>query len=271
MRLLASWLIALPILAHDPVTTHLTYTRDISRLIDRHCIACHGGTATVPLATYQQTRPWAKAIRDQVMTRQMPPWGAVPGFGPDLQGDPTLTATEIDTVIRWVEGGAPEGDPALLPKTKRRAMPRPSTFRGPLMEVGCEWRATHDVTLLGVRSKSPVRITQTRPDGAVLPILWLRELPQRPNDFVFATPLAIPRDSVLRVRSDAAADIELALSPASAWLRLPEKAIRKQREGCPASLGTRARPANSARSESRGDPPSPETFPAQSRGADRAP
>ena len=68
----------------------------------------------MPLATYEEARPWAKAIRDEVLSRRMPPWGAVKGVG-EFRGDPSLSQIEIDMIVNWVEGGAPEGDDIYLP------------------------------------------------------------------------------------------------------------------------------------------------------------
>jgi len=74
------------------------------------------------LITYEDARPWAKAIRDEVSSRRMPPWGAVAGIG-DFAGDPSLSTPEIDMLVAWVEGGAPEGDPAYLPHKTPTAAP----------------------------------------------------------------------------------------------------------------------------------------------------
>jgi hypothetical protein len=63
----------------------------------------------MPLLTYPQTRPWAKAIREAVLLKKMPPWFAEPGYGP-FSNDRTLTEDEIDTLVRWADAGAPEGD-----------------------------------------------------------------------------------------------------------------------------------------------------------------
>ena len=63
----------------------------------------------MPFLTYQQTRPWAKAIREAVLLKKMPPWFAEPGYGP-FSNDRTLTGDEIDTLVRWADAGAPEGD-----------------------------------------------------------------------------------------------------------------------------------------------------------------
>ena len=68
--------------------------------------------------TYEEARPWAKAIKEEVLARRMPPWNAVKGFG-DFKNDRGLTQEQIEMLADWVEGGAPEGDPAYLPKAPR--------------------------------------------------------------------------------------------------------------------------------------------------------
>ena len=68
----------------------------------------------MPLTTYQETRPWAKAIREVVHARTMPPWFADPCCG-KFSNDRSLTASEIDTLMRWVDAGAPAGDPQQAP------------------------------------------------------------------------------------------------------------------------------------------------------------
>jgi hypothetical protein len=221
-------LAALPLAAHDPIGTKLTWTRDISRIVNRRCIACHDAGAKVPLSTYETARPWAKAIRDQVMTRKMPPWGAVPGYGPDLAGDPSLSQMEIDTVVRWVEGAAPQGDEIWLPHAKPAPpTPRP-TLSGPFVKVSGDWRAPRNFQLVGIHSDGrEMRITLTRPNGAVEPVIWVHDYPAKGPDFVFAAPLPIPAGSELRVRGDVHAEAALKLIPAGARPLPPEKASRK--------------------------------------------
>src|SRR4051812_30441087 len=69
---------AAPLQGHDPITTNLTWSKEISRVLYEHCASCHrdGGRA-FSLMTYEAARPWAKAIRDEVLNRRMPPWDAV--------------------------------------------------------------------------------------------------------------------------------------------------------------------------------------------------
>src|SRR5215471_15755771 len=101
---------------HDVITTQITFTREISRLVYARCANCHrpGGTA-FSLMTYAEARPWAAAIKEEVLERRMPPWGAVKGFG-QFKNDQGLTQEQIELIAEWVEGGAPEGDDKLLPK-----------------------------------------------------------------------------------------------------------------------------------------------------------
>ena len=115
--------------AHDPITTKITWSKEISRIALTRCAGCHapGGAAPMPLTTFEQARPWAKAIRDAVVTRRMPPWPAAPGFG-DFQNDPSLSQFEISLVAAWAGGGTPEGNRRDLPADKRRVATHGSTM-----------------------------------------------------------------------------------------------------------------------------------------------
>ena len=109
--------VASSLYAHDIITTNLTYTRDVSRIVARRCVECHSEQSSIPLTNYEEVRPWAVDIKEQVLSRSMPPWGAVKGFG-NLAPDRALTQEEILILSAWVVGGAPKGDPALLPKAQ---------------------------------------------------------------------------------------------------------------------------------------------------------
>jgi hypothetical protein len=75
--------------------------------------------APMALITYQQVRPWAKDIRERVATRQMPPWHLDPTVGiQSFQNDMSLSNAQIDTIVKWVAAGAPEGDPKDMPALK---------------------------------------------------------------------------------------------------------------------------------------------------------
>ena len=74
----------------------------------------------MPLVTYSETRPWAKAIRNAVLSRKMPPWFADPMYG-HFANDRSLSKAEIDTLVQWADAGAPAGDPKDAPPPRKLA------------------------------------------------------------------------------------------------------------------------------------------------------
>jgi len=98
----------------DAVT--VTFNRDVLPILQKNCQSCHrpGQVAPMPLLTYQQTRPWAKAMKTAVTTRKMPPWFADPQFGHFLN-DHALKQSEIETIAKWADAAAPEGNPKDAP------------------------------------------------------------------------------------------------------------------------------------------------------------
>jgi hypothetical protein len=97
-----------------PVGT--TFTKDIAPILYKNCAGCHrpGEVAPMSLLDYESVRPWAKAIRQAVLSRKMPPWFADPTFG-TFANDPRLSDQEISKIKAWVDGGSPEGDSGDLP------------------------------------------------------------------------------------------------------------------------------------------------------------
>ena len=93
-----------------------TFTKDVAPVLYKHCAGCHrsGDIAPMSLLTYEEARPWAKSIREKVASGQMPPWHAVAPHG-TFVNDRRLSEQEKDTLIRWVDGGAPKGNPKDLP------------------------------------------------------------------------------------------------------------------------------------------------------------
>ena len=94
----------------------VTFNKDVAPILQQHCQSCHraGGIAPMALMTYENARPWAKAIRARVVKGQMPPWFANPGFAP-LRNAPQITDTDIRTLVSWVDSGAVEGNAADKP------------------------------------------------------------------------------------------------------------------------------------------------------------
>ena len=107
--------VALPSVA---VAQDVTFTKDIAPILQRSCQDCHrdGSIAPMSLLTYEDARPWARSIKDKVVTRSMPPWYIDKDIG--VQGfkyDYSLTDDEIAMVATWVDNGAPRGNPADMP------------------------------------------------------------------------------------------------------------------------------------------------------------
>ena len=102
---------ALASFAHEPITTKVRFTKEVIRVFERNCTGCHRpkGVAPFSLTEYEEARPWAKAIKEEMLEKRMPVWHAVKGFG-DFANAPLLTQREIDLIVNWVEGGAPKGD-----------------------------------------------------------------------------------------------------------------------------------------------------------------
>ena len=106
-----------------PGQTLPTFTRDVAPILFEHCAGCHrpGRFAPFSVLTFEAARPWARAIREQVVSGKMPPWKPEPGYG-DFVAPRRLTPEQIAVLERWVAAGAVEGNPADLPPT-----PPPST------------------------------------------------------------------------------------------------------------------------------------------------
>lgn len=96
-----------------------TFAKDVAPILNRSCVRCHrdGQIAPMSLTTYQEARPWSRAIRNKVVSRDMPPWGADRATSMKFRNDPSLTDQEITTIAAWVDGGAPKGDDKDLPPT----------------------------------------------------------------------------------------------------------------------------------------------------------
>src|ERR1700687_5991748 len=102
-----------PSLAAEP-----TFAKHIAPILQAKCQDCHrpGSLAPMSLLTYQETRPWAKAIKERVIQRQMPPWHIDRTVGvQQFKNDMSLSDEQINTIARWVDSGAPPGDPKDMP------------------------------------------------------------------------------------------------------------------------------------------------------------
>jgi hypothetical protein len=115
----AGLMAAVPARAAD---TPVTFTKDVAPILYKSCVECHRPTMFAPMSllTYDDARPYARSIKQRVVSRIMPPWGADPAHG-EFKNDPRLSQAEIDTIAAWVDGGAVKGNDADLPKAPQFA------------------------------------------------------------------------------------------------------------------------------------------------------
>jgi len=100
-----------------PAAAPPTFNKDVAPIVYSKCASCHreGEVAPMSLITYEQVRPWARAIKNKVVAREMPPWGADPKETLPMRNDVSLSDAQIQTLVAWVDAGAPRGNPADLP------------------------------------------------------------------------------------------------------------------------------------------------------------
>jgi len=190
--------------AHNFGTNPPTWNREVSRLIYDRCASCHRPEGTAfSLMTYQEAQPRAVAIKDAVLNRQMPPWGAVKGFG-EFRNDQGLTQEQIELISDWVEGGMTKGN---NPNVK----PAPPKFETPPAMVSTigvtargEFTLTSPLTVDGllperVPDRRSLQIVAALPGGRVEPLLWLYEYRNAfRHPFLFRKPITLPAGTVIR-------------------------------------------------------------------------
>ncbi len=209
--------------AHDVITTKITFSKEISRLIYKRCATCHheGGSA-FSLLTYDQARPWAKAIKEEALERRMPPWEAIKGFG-EFRDDRGLTQEELETISAWVEGGAPEGDPKYLPvRPKLTAWQDPSAPKGSSELVVADGaKLTASSKVLAIRAKdlkagATVQIVAIRPDTSVEPLLWIYKYnPAFHRTYYYVSSLTLPAGTKIEMSPASAGTVGLFIKQTS--------------------------------------------------------
>jgi hypothetical protein len=109
--------------AQAPATPdQVTFAKDVAPILQRSCQTCHrpGNIGPMSLLTYQDVRPWARAIKQQIVQRNMPPWYIDRAVGiHNFKNDPSLSDQEIATISKWVDAGAPLGNAAELPAARK--------------------------------------------------------------------------------------------------------------------------------------------------------
>jgi hypothetical protein len=126
--------VAVPSMAADTPAKQVTFSKDVAPIFQAKCQECHQPNSIAPMSliTFQDARPWARSIKERVAARQMPPWHIDRSVGVQkFKNDISLSDEQVDTIVRWVDAGAPQGDPKDLPAPK------------PLVTDN-EWKAVRD-------------------------------------------------------------------------------------------------------------------------------
>jgi hypothetical protein len=164
-------------LASDPP---VTFTKDVARILQQKCEACHreGSMAPMSLVTYEEIRPWAMSIKEEVSARRMPPWHIDKTVGiHDFENDRSLSEQQIATLVRWVDEGAPKGD--------RSDMPPPLEWPNEQVWTFAEKFGEPDLILKSPAYKVPAQAQ----DAWYKPVVetglteprWVRAIEIRPN------------------------------------------------------------------------------------------
>ena len=104
------------------VSPQVTFTKEVAPILQQHCQECHRPNAIAPMSlqSYEEVRPFAKAIKERVSARMMPPWFIDPNVGINkFKNYGGLTDDEIATLVKWVDAGAPMGNPADMPPPRK--------------------------------------------------------------------------------------------------------------------------------------------------------
>ncbi len=164
---------------HAQAVSPVTFTKDVAPIFQEKCEACHreGSIAPMSFVTYEATRPWAKSIRERVALRQMPPWHIDKTIGiQHFKNDRSLSDEQIATIVRWIDAGAPKGDPKDMPPPVKWPSDEVWNFKPLLGEPD-----------LIVKSP-PYKVTEEMPDAWYRPVVdtglkeprWVRAIEIRP-------------------------------------------------------------------------------------------
>jgi len=244
---------------HDIITTPITWSREISRIVYKHCASCHHPDGKAfSLMTYNEARPWAVAIKEEILTRRMPPWGAIKGFG-DFRNDQSLTPEQMELIVSWADGGVPEGEDKDLPPPPKDsdAFPPdpPKAALKAAVTVSGEFKLPRPLTVDGLWPKTVAdhttsQIVAETPDGDLRPLVWLSDYrPQTGHAFLFRTPVKLPAGTVIHGVPAEAAVMLMPAPAASAVTSTPQQAHQTAPYSPRPSAGTAPKPGTSAPAE----------------------
>ena len=162
---------------HVPITTKIVFNREIAQIFQKKCFQCHtDGNVSVPLTTYKEARPWAVAIKEEILERRMPPWGAASGYG-HFANDMSLTGREISLILSWADGGAPSG--VLLADEDKQPVFVPSLGGWEQGEPDAVVTVAADKK---VSADAPYRVERFDVSTGLKQAKWLRALQLNPSD-----------------------------------------------------------------------------------------
>ena len=136
-------LVAAFTVAPDARAQQVTYAKDVAPIMQAKCQNCHhvGAGAPMALTSYEETRPWARSIKTRVQNREMPPWHIDKTVGiRSYKNDISLNDKEMATIIKWVDGGAVQGNPADAPAPRTFGAEDAWHIRKP--DLSCRWAAS---------------------------------------------------------------------------------------------------------------------------------
>ena len=211
------------LIAHDRITTKVTWNREIAPIVQARCASCHtrGGSSRIPLTTYEEARPWAASIKEEVLTRRMPIWKAARGYG-DFANDPSLSPFEIALVAAWADGGAPEiSDRDKAPGAKARTViPAAPAFSPPSKNTRVRRLECGDQPLTGrllavkpqLEKGSSAGIAAVLPGGRREIVAWVRDFdPDLPATYWLRRPIDLPAGSRLLIEASAPCALDVTL------------------------------------------------------------
>ena len=175
--------VSLAAVAADEVSSRPTFSKDVLPILQENCIDCHrpaglnlsGMIAPMSLMTYEEVRPWAKAIAKAVAGRQMPPWHAAEEFDGVFHEERTLSTAERETIARWVEQGGTRGNP--------KDAPAPIEFSEGGWQIEPDLIVSFDEPLFVGDDETDLQtdIWGTVPEDSLLEDAWIQSIEFRPG------------------------------------------------------------------------------------------
>ena len=154
--------------------------------------------------TYREARPWAEAIKQQVLERRMPPWNAVKGFG-EFKNDAGLAQEDLEIIGEWVDGGVPEGNPLFMPAPDFPAAPGENHDGGRRLAVSGTRVMRPGVEAIGIApdlipATGSLQAVARKPDGVIEPLIWIEKFNPKFNEsYYFREPLRFPAGTIIEV------------------------------------------------------------------------